>query len=1649
MADNFSASLVINTAASEAGIRRLDEVSKNLDKTLQNLHTSLRNGQKDLDAVATSMKGMADSNRAYARTEQDRAKATVIAAKADGQTIVNQGKRQKAADATAVAEAKAAGIRARTLGSLQSGSATTFRRDAIAAERVAASQALTQARVTTEVTRTATAQQNLAAATTRSGSATEMAAARSQRLGDSSRSAQSGTLALNDSLSNSRYLLYDVGQTYTVLATALQAIPVATAVVAIAYEKAFAQVMRTNDTLEAGDGFSVLRNDLKQLATQIPLTFDEFAKITTIGGQLGIAGDDVSAFTESVARFGAASNVSIDQAATAFGRFQNSFDPKKLDPNFFNKVGSAVAYVGVKSAATETEIIAVSNQISAAGAQFGFAADEIVGLSGALASVRIRPELARGAFQRIMLGLSRSADEGSESFDKFGKYTGLAADASLNLFKTDPSAFFYKYVGGIKTAIKETGSVSAVLDDIGAKNVFDKQFLLGLANGYDVFGQALGNASSSFKDGTFLDKSTEGIFDTVDAKLKRITSSIKNFADTVGKGSLQGLSGVADSVLNIVNAVDRFAQASEGFTTFINVVLGLGSAIGILLAFKAAQAFMLAGLVGFQQVLGRGTLAAGLTAKGILQQLAVTLLMHKGLTQADAQALVLQAGAFRTMAMSATTANAALLTSSAGISAITRNAGVATGALAGMAGGLRAVGTSMLGLVGGPIGAMIIAVGLIGLSWMEAKEQIASAADEMVRAANNGSAAALEGAASALGNIKVKAADGAIALGGMDKKLVEIARDAGVPFEKLVAAAQKGADAGKEVNKVLDEVVKQRGFDSLKELGQSLDPKDMAFMTQIGFLREKVTALGAESVTTAKNANDVAKAAGKVGGAAGAASPEARDFSDEIDNVGDKADDAAQKLDKFIDKVFGIVDAAGGTQSALQQLGEGLAESSNFGPGTEGGRENVQNFQDALKAAAREQQNLIDTTGKSTQQASADYIAFVEGLVAQMASRGVDPAKVQALADKAKGIFGSTLVVGKVPVMPVDIHADQVIVAAATAMEAVQRTLDGHTSIEIQLGASTDPATFEIQKLARALSAITGIPYVTVVDALTDPAHEKAGELKALMVSITDGTYEAPIGANTEAAITNVKNFKEYAIKQLAAIQSAYNSVARTAPTFAKYTKPLFKGVTGVTQVGPKAPPTIAAVAEPTQAKPTKSRGFGSLVNGYDKVKAAAEKAGKAGKKAGEDMADGISDATRAANDYANRLKTGLASAFEQQYGVTKATDDYHSALNAITKKREDELKQIDDLIEKQKELNNERNEELVNARKASIEKNISLKYGEGARAQDYAAQEQKALDAAAAKQKDIQANTSTIGSLQAGIGALTGYSDAAIANRAALRDLETKMTDMVVAYANTGASVEQVRIYAQNLTGQFKTDVAQMGYNQIAVASLQGSLERYIAVIDRIPLVKPTKIEADTDEATEDVNDFGDLLDDATEPQVIPIGIRISAEFEAFLAKKGKYATLADVNGDTFRPKTPTTGDGMYRGGPVVGFAGGGHLGGTPPSNPRVDNLRAQVDGRGMVGLRSGEFIIKEPAVKFWGLDMMNAMNNMKMPMFSGGGSPSGAAGGGGAGGGSMVVALDAETLAFLAGLKQDIKLYADSKELASVVNAGQRKLVAEGSNR
>jgi TP901 family phage tail tape measure protein len=1592
VAGAFDAKVDISTKEATANLGALRKEVNLTGQSLQHLDKIIKDNKQNIVLIAQQFTKLVAEQRKAAAATKELAQADIAAARASGIRATADAKVAETLSRKANQEAQAA--------------------------RAVAQTGVASARVTDIEARRGMAVDKTAAATRR---------------------ATQSQLEMHDSLSNSRYLMYDVGATYGVLAAGLMAIPAATAAVAAAYQKDFAQVIRVNEEFQhSSESANAMKESLKGLATEMPVAFDELSRITQLGSQMGVANDKLAAFTETTAKFVAVTGVSADTASTLFGRMETSFtDDVKQFPDFFERVGASIAYVGAKTIATDPEIAAMLSQIGPLGAAAGMSAKEVTGLSAALASVRVRPELARGALTKVFANINRDVAEGSPRLAEYGKVMGITGEAAKELWQSDSSKFFTDLVAGLNTTLAKNGELTTTLDKLGIKELRVSDAMTKLAVGNDVLVESMAAANKGFSDGVALNEMSKPVFDTLIAQLTMMANAWKNLGETIGAGGLAPLGILVDSVKNLAIGIDNLAKSSPQMKGLLQILMAFGTVTAMFLGFKAAQAFVMAGMIGFQQAATRG-MAGGLGLGNQVRTLAQTMLVAKGATDAQSRALLGQASAMRMLIIAASASSASIRAAAASTNAMTAASVRGTGGVKGFASGL-------LGMAGGPIGVAIGALALLAGGFLNASIEADQAGKSIAEAMQQSADSGRRSIAESLNNRKVQLSptEGDISFSKLNQSVTEVARQVDVKFDDIVDAIAGGTESATAFKKKMDDLSAGTGMDKAKG--------------------DAYRWLGRLAEDTARDAKTAAAGLKDVAAAAPLAGKGASDLHDDLEPIPTDLEKMTEALKDLNDEVFGTINAEADLQAALASIGEGLQKSQSYSVTSEGGRENIQNVQDTLAKARDYYKQLMDTDQMNAQQAAQGYADFSASLLAEIKnSFGGDTSYIEDLAAKAREKFTAAIGGADKPVsVPVAVAApdtQQVGTEVLKTVGIVNQLLAtvGDPSLIVDVDAIE--AEKQVETLARSLSDLTGMPFEVVMDAFTDPASDKAKEIDALLVAISNGTYEPQVGADTSAAITNIQNFVAFARTELSKLHTESNGKIGWGDgegSMSPEMKAQYAAIGAPKQVSTKK---TATVTVPTASSPTTSlagnkAGLDGIRKGFDKAAEAAKKAGKSAKDAAKDIASGITDAVKAAEDYGNRLKTALMSAYNQQYALTTATDAYHSSLNAINKKREDEIEQVSTLRDKVRELNNERDKELISANKAKIEQNISLKYGEGARAADYGQQAKESLDNAAAKQKEIDVANKEATTIQNGIGLLTGFSDAAIANREALRGLETKMIDMVAAYATTGASQEQVRAYAQALTGQFQTDVGQIGFNMTAVGNLQGSFERYIDTINRVPQYVPTVVDADTEEATREMAEYGDAADKATQDRTMNVDVNMES-FEWHLAdalarvQNNLQKTLADPTGTGSSIGGRQNGSlmgGMYRGGMVQGFAGGGMVPGTPPSNPRSDNMLAKVDGKGLIKIRSREFIQPQEAVDYYGPDVMEAMRTMSLPRFNMGGSPGGSRGGAGAAA-SSIVGLDAETLAAMAEMRQEIRLYADSKELASSVNQGNKILAAEG---
>lgn len=435
---------------------------------------------------------------------------------------------------------------------------------------------------------------------------------------------------LGSSLPTLRYAVYDVAATVGVLSAALLAAATATYAVSIAWERNFANVIRTldPDVRTSSELINTLRQNFQDLAGTLPITSKELAEIGALAGQLGISARDMTSFTAAVAQFSATSDVTAEAAATAFGRL-NALLPD-VNGNF-TALGSSILKVGVNSVAAESEIIAIVTQLSALAGAAGLSAGETVGLAGALASVGVRPELARGTITRLFTLIEDAASGSSDRLRQFADVAGVSADEFASAYGSNRmGGVLLQFFNGLNRINDEGGSVNQTLRELGLNSVRDRPAIARLATAMNNVGEAGQLVNQTFEDGVIgfseaieMSEQYSIISGTVAAKLQVLGNNWENLLVVLGQGGVifGGLIDAANDFLRVLTDLARNPVAG----VIAQVVLVGAGLLGVLGALATTALLGVGGLLAIVTAMnavsatGVGT---NITLAGINAQLA-------------------------------------------------------------------------------------------------------------------------------------------------------------------------------------------------------------------------------------------------------------------------------------------------------------------------------------------------------------------------------------------------------------------------------------------------------------------------------------------------------------------------------------------------------------------------------------------------------------------------------------------------------------------------------------------------------------------------------------------------------------------------------------------------------------------------------------------------------------------------------------------------------------------------------------------------------------------------------------------------------------------------------------------------------------------
>jgi TP901 family phage tail tape measure protein len=1395
--------------------------------------------------------------------------------------------------------------------------------------------------------------------------------------------------ANEQAIENVRYAARDTAVYYGAITAGLGTLVSAAAQAGIAQERAFADVKRTAQGTT--NDLNELRKAYTDLSTQKVVTpFADLAKIGTLGAQMNIPTKDLKDFTTAVAEFSTVTEMDVEAATTAFGRFGQMMgglqESSKGAGDGYKILANQVADLGAKSVATEPEIANMMVSIAAQGKSAGFTQNQILALSSTLSSLAIPKEWARGSLQRIFNSINAAAAEGGDAMHTYAQAVGVTDAEFQKLWRDDPNKVFQGILQNL-AGIGDKVQKAQAIKDLGFKNVRDVELLSRMSNSVGLYVEQLQEAERASKNTSFIDDSMSIITDTMSAKLQQFQNALQNAGAAMNSSFMVPMKAIVTVATMAVNA---FAKLPAPIQAFIGALTAVGIARVAMVATKAALVSMSATYIQMQtrvmQATGQQTLSWGAVwqavkqAQGGVVAYDSALAANTGTANAAAAANQRLAASDSAVAVAAGKA-AAAKEAQAAASAVSTGAQVAAGAgqAVGALSKLSAVGSGLMAMFGGPWGLAItgaitaasVAASYLGDSFMGASEKA-----ENLKGAVGGSSAILKalaedtkevgsGAQTSFAELNATIQQNGQTLTSNGEALGYYVDKSGQVVQTTHAQAEafgySTLKIGEHTQALISDAI--QGSDSFKNMSkdvkQALVDMGFSYAQYIKLATTSEAEGGGKAAADAYVDGYIAQLETRKNELIAKLDPESPSYATKRADIASQFEGQISALNEVKSQTEGVGGAMRDALNDAQLFGQEMSEA---GDSSEEASFKIGDAKNEFKDLGEVLRSVLDEMFSSTDAAAA-LDSALQQVYESMQTNGtsMDPnsaegqANIAAISDYFQAM-GNAAAAG---IEEMGLTGEE---AYQYAQQSIQDTID-YLSAQ-----GFDMSAFEAQR--DTMAAIIAQPY-------------QSGEVDH---SATDASLNEMVG-NAANAVSQAQGF-------LGKVQAIWQSIQGYMSQIGGAKSLSGKGSFTLGQKSKIRTPTFALrnngksafSAANFRAKPQRSSGGGGggshspRSSGGDGGHSPSSRARKETKTAAEIF-----------EDFLSRLKSALDKALQSWWRSTTAQDNYHKGLNSLRKDVENTTSKIKNLRQENEKLASDMRKAQQELHDAEFFHAVAVKYGDEERMQSTQTDIDEAKQKINEGQTKIGENDKEISTLQAGQFALKGYTEAAIANREALKSLQSQMIGLIEAYAAAGHSTQEIEAYTQSLKRQFIDQVTQLGYNQGEVTELAGAFDSLTGTIGQVPRDVKENV---TDQGTIGTTQTG--IDGIHGNQVtVPVNADTSQAYNQLNQlmsymeyirnamnkglTRGQAADAARYAGQAGQIRR------RYLGGSIPGFAGGGLLPGRPPANPKVDNLLG-TNGHGMFKLRSGEYVISQPAVDFYGKGFMNALNTMQVPVSSGG---------------------------------------------------------------
>lgn len=398
----------------------------------------------------------------------------------------------------------------------------------------------------------------------------------------------------------------------------------ASAEAAISFESAMVGVDKTTNL--SSTELAAMADEFQRMSTTIPMSANELAGIAETAGQLGIAKQNITDFTEVMAMLSTATTMTAQEGATMLAQFANI---TQMDPANYERLASATVDLGNNFATTEQKIIDMSQGMAASATLAGMSEPDILGLSAAISSLGIEAQAGSTSASKLITELDKAVKTGNGLSD-FARVAGMSANDFSKAWGEDAAGALALFITGLNDTERNGKSATVILEELGITETRLQRMMLSLAGSGDLMSRAIETSNKAWRENTALQDEANRRYGTTESKITMAKNSFENLKVTLGEHLTPIIGTVAEKITEVVTGItgwmDKNPELTRAILTMGGILLlGMGS----ITAYTAVVNIGTAAMEAFKLAIpGIGWVLGGIAALALLGGAFVLLKNH-------------------------------------------------------------------------------------------------------------------------------------------------------------------------------------------------------------------------------------------------------------------------------------------------------------------------------------------------------------------------------------------------------------------------------------------------------------------------------------------------------------------------------------------------------------------------------------------------------------------------------------------------------------------------------------------------------------------------------------------------------------------------------------------------------------------------------------------------------------------------------------------------------------------------------------------------------------------------------------------------------------------------------------------------------------